>query len=331
MTRTDNKPRKPRYKRIARWVFALVLLVVLGPYLFSRVLSPWRVVTTHRVADAEPKGDAPRDTPLRVGVYNIAHGRGLAEDNWSGGDADERAARLREIGRLLAGAELDIVVLNEVDFAATWSGGTNQARALAREADFAYVAEQRNLDFAVAHYQWRFGNAVLSKYPIVAAEALDLPDYAAWETLLAGKKQGVLCTIELSPQRRIRVLGVHLSHRSEAIRLESVRMIDEVSRLEGPPLLVGGDLNSTPSGFPHSGSTSAGENAMDWLRDNSNLITHPTEKPEPGELTFPSGAPRSVIDWIAIPKGWSFADYKVLQSTLSDHLPVMAELFMDER
>lgn len=88
---------------------------------------------------------------LRIGAYNIAHGRGTADGNWSGGDENERRGRLNAIAELITAADLDVVVLNEVDFAATWSYHVNQAAWIAEATEFPYWVEQRNLDFRFAY------------------------------------------------------------------------------------------------------------------------------------------------------------------------------------
>ena len=93
----------------------------------------------------------------------------MATSNWQGGTLKERETRLTQIADLLRDLDADIVVLNEVDFDSSWSSSTNQARYLAKQAGYPYWAEQRNLDFRILIWKWRFGNAVLSKYPIIEA------------------------------------------------------------------------------------------------------------------------------------------------------------------
>ena len=87
----------------------------------------------------------------------------MAED-WplptgAGGKPSERSDRLREIADFLIEVDADVVVLNEVDFDASWSGHLNQAEFLASRAKYPYRVEQRNLDFRVLGWTWRFGNA----------------------------------------------------------------------------------------------------------------------------------------------------------------------------
>jgi hypothetical protein len=46
------------------------------------------------------------------------------------------------------------------------------------------------------------------------------------------------------------VLAVHLEHRSEAVRVESARMIVALAKAKPIPLIAAGDFNSTPADFP---------------------------------------------------------------------------------
>ena len=314
------------FRRI-RLVAIIILAVVVVPYAFSRSASPWRRLSVHSNADlAADKSDG---RTLRIACYNIAHGRGLATSNWQGGTQEERETRLRQIADLLRALDADLVVLNEVDFDSSWSSSTNQARNLAKQAGYPYWAEQRNLDFRVLTWKWRFGNAILSRYPITQASVVDLPGISAVETIFAGKKRAVNCTVDLNGEK-VRILAVHLCHRSEAIRARSAKVIAEIASSDTKPAIVAGDFNSSPTGFPNSESDTAVGNAMDIL-DASALFQRQPKQPSGsrGELTYHSTQPASTIDWILLPKNCQIIEYRVESSTLSDHRPVVAELSLE--
>jgi len=74
------------------------------------------------------------------------------------------------------------VVLNEADFDATWSGGINQAQWIAKHAGYPYHVEQRNYDVSLPFFKPRFGNAILSRWPILDAEQIELPAVSKWES-----------------------------------------------------------------------------------------------------------------------------------------------------
>ena len=306
---------------------ALVLIAIcVVPFAASRLASPWRCVSIHTTDRLPEPQDATPGQQLRVASYNIAHGRGLVDSNWDGGSSVERLRRLDEIADLLREMDADIVILNEVDFESSWSHSVNQARYLAEHAGYPYWVEQRNYDFRILTWTWRFGNAVLSRHPVSEADVIPLPGFAAWETILAGKKRGVDCEITVRGQP-VRVIGAHLSHRSESLRVNSARVLSEIVSSSRIPVIVAGDMNSTPSGFPRSITTTGGANAMDtldacgWFRRSPAQVTND----EVG-FTFHSARPRSIIDWILIPRRWDFLRYEVLASGLSDHRPIIADV-----
>ena len=302
----------------------VALVIVAGPYVFSRVMSPVRCVSVHTSTDTNAVSTLVG--PLRIACYNIAHGRGTALTNWTGGNEAARLARLDQIADSLREMDADIVILNEVDFDSSWSGSVNQARYLAEHAGYQHRVEQRNLDFRVLVWKWRFGNAILSKYPIVNSEVLEFPGYSIAESIMAGKKRAVMGDIDLGDQT-VRVVGVHLSHRSESVRVGSVLEIAKAARASELPVMVAGDMNSTPSGFPGSGEDQSGRNAIDVLDACEYFRRFPMNPPNgTAELTFHSTDPTSIIDWIMIPSDWQFQSYDVNESQLSDHRPVVAEV-----
>ena len=221
-----------------------------------------------------------------------------------------------------------MVVLNEVDFDAPWSHGIDQAQVIARAAGYPYVVEVPNLDVRVGPVLYRFGNALLSRYPLVDASVVDLPAFSLLETFLAGKKRGLAVTVE-TPDGPVRLVGVHLSHRSEAVRVASARHLIALARGCPLPVIIAGDMNSTPSTFPRAQLDDADRNAMDVLRATGRWRRRPLATPRANELTFHSARPTRVIDWILVPRPWTVEAYEVLDTDLSDHLPVVANVGME--
>ena len=305
-----------KFRRPIRRTVVSVLALVLVPYAFSRIASSWRRVTVH----AQPSLDSSTAIApsLRVACYNIAHGRGQSQSNWTGESRQTRKKRLDEIAELIKSVDADIVVLNEVDFDSSWSHSVNQAAYLAEAAGYPYRAEQRNLDFRVLFWTWRFGNAVLSRVPIHEAKTVDFPSYSMIETVLAGKKRGLNCSVEFDGAR-VSIAAVHLSHRSEAIRAKCTELMTA-------SILVG-DFNSTPKGFPGTVTDNDEGNAIDRLDATSRFQRRPLNPPHKDtEMTYHSAAPQSIIDWVLVSTDWHIADYQAVPSLLSDHRMVVAEL-----
>lgn len=315
-----------RYRKIIS-----IMMMLLGGLVFTwfavvRISSPLTVVKTFTLSQEQMNLKAPVKS-LRVGCYNIAHGRGgkLGTKNWEGGSQADKIARLKQIGQLLDIAKLDIVVLNEVDFSSVWSGHIDQAKIIAEEAGFPFVLEQRNLNMSIPFAGLQFGNVVLSKYPIIDVSFLDYPNPSeVIEWITGGYKEGVVATIKLSDTDAIRVAAVHLCVNNESIRKESVSMLLDEQRKSSLPFLLMGDFNS---GYLSSGEQEDPHGAIDVLLASKKLSTIQPEFPiSPNLYTFPTESPDRIIDWIFVSREWQMKDLQVMQTSLSDHLPVIAVL-----
>jgi len=309
--------------KIGLTLVALPAAFCVGWYAVGRLTSPRRAIRVRSLPASEPVADAQAPSELRIATYNIAHGRGLDAGNWRGGGTDARVARLRDIARVLKEARADIVVLNEVDFRAAWSGNVNQAELIAREAGFPYRVEQRNFEIALPFFTLSWGNALLSRFPVADARVVDYPGYSPWETIPAGKKRGALCTLKLSAGREVRVLAVHLEHRREDVRVASARVIEAIREESAIPLVCAGDFNSAPVGYPLAGRDSSGQSALSLLLDGGGFQTLPDGAPGADDFTFPSTRPDRVIDWVLLPADWRVVWKQVLPVQHSDHRPVV--------
>lgn len=282
-----------------------------------------------RVIDLGAAVSSERDETafLRLACYNIAHARGgkFGLSSWEGGGRKKKRERVQEMARLLRGRKVDIVVLNEVDFDAAWSGGVDQAALLAREAGLRYVVEERNTDAALPFVAMRTGNAILSRFPVSDARYVRLPALHKHEAKYLGYHNAVMCTVSVG-EMQIRVLGVHFEWRSEEIRADSAEIVLGIEKESDVPLIVLGDFNSAPSGYLCHLKDGRGRNAMDLLFGSGRFQALPAEPPEKKDCTFPSENPDRVIDWVLVPRGWQVRERMVPASDLSDHLPVVVEV-----
>ncbi len=317
----------PVRKSFWRWARRLLLLLlvlavfVLTPYIAARWSAAENEVLVYSpgVVAGEPTEEL---KTLRILAYNIAHGRGPTNGNWDESGQLKRR-RIEQIAELIREQNPDVVILNEVDFNATWSGHQNQAEAIARLVGYDHRAEQRNLDLQFIYGSWVFGNAVLSKFPIVSAQPVRYPVLSGWEHALAGSKQGIACTLQLSPEEQVRVIAVHLEVRSAPVRKASAEaLLSDLEQAEVPTVLAG-DFNSSLS-EQEDARWPTGQTALDLLAGSGAIQLPPTKNPRVDDFTFSSTDPQRVIDWILIPPETRYAEYRVLPSELSDHRPVMA-------
>lgn len=177
----------------------------------------------------------PSDTEprvFRVMTYNIHHGRGT-----------DRRYDLGRIAKVIAHENPDVVALQEVERYRLRTGRIDQPGELARELEMDYafsrVQDHRYTD---NHHHAAYGNAILTKFPLVAHEHFDISYNGASEP------RGCLhATIEISGTR-LHVFCVHLGlqyrERNFQIgRLLSEDIVNHRKFGEGPRILLG-DFNN---------------------------------------------------------------------------------------
>ncbi len=311
-----------RPKRILLCILAILFLVAL-PTLWSRARSLFNRVD--QLSVNAPHAKPGRHEGLRLVCYNIAHTRGLVPKNWNGEPAVTRLARIDRIAELLTETDADVVVLNEVDFDCSWSHHVDQAEQIALKAGYPYVARQRNVEARFLGWTWNFGNAVLSRYPLRELQPLEYPPVSAVESFIAGRKRGMVCVVH-HPKQPFRIVPIHLSHRSETIRCESIEILTTLAKNSGLPVIFAGDFNSTPEGFPNHQKDEAGRNAIELIDKSEAFLRRPIEAPSEPQLTFTSESPHQLIDWIVIPDTWTFNNYQAIDTQLSDHRPVVTDI-----
>jgi len=310
-------------------IFVLVI-IVFGWYLISRACHkyyPIKIYTSHNPQIPQRPGNIHK---LKLGAYNIAHARGgkRGASNFQNTSREEIFQHLDRLSEQITQANLDIVVLNEVDFKSAWSHHINVAEYIMDKAKFGYRLEQVNTSISVPFFSFRYGNAILSKYPIHSAKFLDFPSISRVEDLFSGTHDGVYCEI-MTPWGNLGVLPVHLEYRSEDIRVGSIKMmIDQVSNVD-LPILAFGDFNSTITNAPQYQTSRGGQNAMEYLLDNGQFIPYLSPDIEPGSYTFPSEKPDRIIDWITGRNIHGFVNSQTIASNLSDHLMIISEVVID--
>lgn len=309
-------------------VMAVLVVTALTGYSFSRWRSEREAVSVEVVparAGAAQDGDV-----LTIATYNIAHGRGgrFGASNWEGGSVADKRRRLEEMGALLADLGADVVVLNEVDFSCPWSGHLDQAALIAEAGGYGYIARQRNIDMWLPWFQVRFGNAILSRYPIAEAVLVPFEPLSRVERRLAGNHDSVLARITLPAGRRIAIWAVHLEARAQRTRIAAAQAILGRAAGVAGSLFVVGDLNSV---YPRAGVPSAPPTAVSLLLGSGRFMGFPDIRSAERHNTFPSHHPDRIIDWILYPPDWSVVKGGAVRARWSDHLPVAASLVRGKR
>ncbi|WP_236696339.1 endonuclease/exonuclease/phosphatase family protein [Rhodopirellula islandica] len=238
--------------------------------------------------------EAAEPVQVRVLCYNIHHGEGVD------GKLD-----LERIAKVIQSVHPDVVTLQEVDQNASRSGSVDQPAELSRLTGM-QVAFGANIPLQGGHY----GNAVLSKYPIVDHRNQHLPNFDN------GEQRGVLSAELEIPglDEPLLLLATHLdSRRKDGERIASAKAINQiVSQTLSRPALLAGDMNDVLN------SPTLNELDASWTRANEQALP-----------TIPVANPQRQIDFILFRPSnhWKVIQVKVLdEAVASDHRPIFAVL-----
>ena len=245
---------------------------------------------------------------FRVLTYNIHRAIGV-----------DRRFRPERIARIIDNHQADIVLLQEVDEGAPRSRELDLARELARDLGLPYHAVGHNVTLR----KGRYGNATLSKYPILSERNIDL-------TIDSWKRRGCQHTaIALKggdgdgrADLQLDVFNLHLglSAGQRARQVELLARSGEMTNLSPEAAcLVGGDFNDWRSLL------------MPFLTRGMNFrsATDSASARSAPLLTYPSFFPRGPLDRIYY-RGplhllSAFRCRLRLSRIASDHLPIVAD------
>ncbi len=235
---------------------------------------------------------------LRIVTYNIHKAIG-------GVDRRYRPERIVEV---LRHYKPDIALLQEVDEGVARSSHHRQVDLFAAALELPHRGFQRNVRVREGHY----GNATLSRFPIVETVEIDL-------TMRLKKKRGALLTLLRVEQehhsRTVIVANVHLGLAGFERKWQLRRLIahEQITRHHtATPLVVAGDFNDVyatlgpkvlqPLGFSPAGPT---------------------------VRTFPARLPLRPLDRVfyrgALTATHAFAGHYQTARDASDHLPLVVD------
>lgn len=245
-----------------------------------------------------------RPLPLKVLTYNIHRAIGV-----------DRRFRPERIVRVLQHYQADVVLLQEVDEGAPRSRELNLAQELARVAGYPHFALGHNVSLR----KGRYGNATLSRFPIVRERNIDLSVAQSWI------RRGCQHTSVQVDGRTLEVFNLHLglSARERQHQIELLSRSHEFGDVAaGTPMLVGGDFNDWRSLLRPTFTNGFGFRcATDSKAGRRGAIA-----------TYPSFSPQGGLDRIYFrgPLRLLAARRCRLQVSrvASDHLPVIADFEM---
>lgn len=228
---------------------------------------------------------------INVMTYNIHGGKDI-----------EGNLTLYGISNLIKETGADIIGLQEIDVFLKRSYFLNEIKYLANRLKMHYVFGP-NLRMGFGS----FGNGILSRYPIAKKK-----NYHIYSV---GERRGVLTAlIQLNENKKIWFLTTHLGLNRKERLTQSQEILKIVSNLEYPVIMTG-DFNEAPGEEAYSTISRVLKDAA----NAQNSVFH----------TYVDGCENVRIDYIMHSKGVWAESIKAIDSTLSDHLPVVASLRCD--
>jgi endonuclease/exonuclease/phosphatase family metal-dependent hydrolase len=258
---------------------------------------------------------------IRIMTYNI--------HRWAGRDQQIALDRLADV---IAGAQADVVGLNEVLHPVTTSSHTYAPLAeLAGRLGMWYAFGPSGwLDYG-PNWQGPVGNALLSRYPLTDVANILLP------RLPSTKQRSLLCaTVAAEPVGGLTAFVTHLDHAFEGTRLFQIRGVLRrmVQRSQGRPHFLMGDFN-TP-GFLGPRSRSILPPVLQAMHTAGYRDAFRAVGEGPGR-TFPAHSPMVRIDFQFVPEKWVHGLKRAETVTAyaahhaSDHRPLLVEWLWPDR
>lgn len=237
--------------------------------------------------------------PLRVLCYNIHYGQG------NDGQYD-----LQRLAAVITQCKPDLVALQEVDVGVKRSGRVHQARRLGELTGMAVRFGPTQ------HYEGGlYGNAVLSKRPILDVVIHPLPYTEATPELVTYPRGAIAVTIRGPDGQPLRFISTHFQHNVPEDRVAEAQAVNVLSAADDDtlPTILAGDINALPDSEPVRILLERWTNAID----------------EAAAPTVPSAKPTSRIDYIFYRPASRFRllEAKVIAEPMaSDHRPVFVVL-----
>jgi endonuclease/exonuclease/phosphatase family metal-dependent hydrolase len=236
---------------------------------------------------------------IRVLTYNV--------HNCAGNDGYISPHR---IARVIKSERPDIVALQELDVGRQRTSGEDQAGLIAR-----YLRMDHHFHAAIEIKKERYGDAILSRFPMKIMNAGILPYRKGW---IVDEPRGALwVSIEIGGGIRIQVLNTHfgLWRRERILQARALLGEDYLGhpRCQGGVILCG-DFNSSPG-------SEACRLIKTRLQDSQELLAH---RKRSG--TYSSRTPLYQIDHIFLNDYFEVGSVRVPKTHLarmaSDHLPL---------
>lgn len=249
---------------------------------------------------------------LRIMTYNICSGHHYEkEEGYTPCPSQTGPYDISRCTKVIAGLSPDICGLNEVDSFMQRTGEISQTDYIAQNTGMTGVfgkAISFSFDPSGA-----YGNAVLSKYPIVESEVYMIPDPEIYDEDAWYETRSITRVVIDVEGVKVTVLQTHfglsVSEKQNAVTT-LVPIIDSIKT----PLILMGDFNIRPNDF-----------LLNPIRER----LFDTAQLKDGYFkTFPSYEckyPECKIDYVFMSKHFKPLNLEIFQTCASDHLPYVVE------
>jgi endonuclease/exonuclease/phosphatase family metal-dependent hydrolase len=259
------------------------------------------------VTKPAPGPDQP-PVPVRLVTFNTHHGVG-----------HDSRHDLPRLAKVLHSVDADVICLQEVDrHYGDRSEDVDQALLLSRALDMQLAwgpaIDQPRPDGT----QRQYGNALLSRLPILISDVHPLPG--------SGEPRSALRTMLELDGSTLWVTATHLTTRSAAERAEQVAALAALhtQQMEGGVLV--GDFNADPDAPELEVLRERFTDAWDLADVRDGQAGWRFWRHDEGD-TFPASSPRKRIDQVWVSAGVTVAAAQVLDAEgASDHLPFVVDL-----
>lgn len=248
------------------------------------------------------------DNHYRILTFNIAHGRGRALNQMLVPNF-RRKDICDTIGLFCKASNADIVVFQESDFHASWSGNFNHITHINQKADFPYKVEGNN-NVLETFFNNQYGNAIISKLKPVSSNNTPFSK----ESL--GGKGVVQASFQLK-EGILTIFNLHLQHNSEEARKEQLKIVETLLLKTTPPYIIAGDFNMKIDSVV----------IQDFIKK---FKLHRYEGKESTISTFRFSFMNNRIDFLLATKEIKFHQCEIQNTNLSDHMPILMDFSLQK-
>ena len=251
-------------------------------------------------------------------TFNIAHGRGLSFYQGFHRSAGIRK-NLDRIARIINDHSPDVVALQEVDQSSHWNKHIDLLTYLQEATQYPF-SEHGIHNRRSGRKPLAYGNAFLSKHPILDSEVVSFGD----KTL--GEKGFMEIYVEIG-NRKMDFINLHLDFRSRKTRMTQIeRVLEKIEQRshhepERLPPIICGDFNTSSRKF-----TDALQQFVVRSARHHSYSYHPKNG-----RTFPAHFPSRGLDFALIAKPYKVTGTRIVQSFASDHLPAIIDFELPKK